>query len=336
MAYEVKIQLQTHQDTLNENEIKEKIAAIHTKYEVEKTEMENDMLKSENMAHEKTIQSRNTMALALFLGLLLLGSLAFGTIRANRQKQKYNEQLEATVAQRTQELKTANESLEQLNYELKTFNYIASHDIKEPIRNVGNYAGLVFRKLPEDLKQRFEPYFNTIKNSTNQLYTLVEDFSRYTQLSKDRNIEIKPVDLNEITESLTFSLNSIIQKKNGQIINEGLPVIHSSSSLIYTILKNLIQNGLKYNQSAVPTVTLSATENDTDYQTHITDNGIGIKEEYHEKIFEMFKRLHARGEYEGSGIGLAIVKLLTNKLNVSLQLESEVGQGSTFNLSIPK
>ena len=144
------------------------------------------------------------------------------------------------------------------------------------------------------------------------------------------------VDLDEMVENLTFTLERMLRKQNGKIIHKNLPVIQSNSSLIYTILKNIIENGLKYNKSAVPTITISATENDQYHRIQIKDNGIGIHKEYHEQIFEMFKRLHARSEYKGSGIGLAIVKLLTDKLNMSMELDSELGQGTTFTLSIPK
>ncbi len=342
-AYEVRKELMGHLDSLNNLELQGKVKELQTEYEVEQKELENELLKSKNEASQKTINNRSITALALLLGLLLLGSWAFVVYRSNQRKQKYNEELEATVAVRTNELKvantnleTANKNLEQANYELKTFNYIASHDIKEPIRNIGNYAGLIYRRLPDELKKDHEFYFNTIKNSSSQLYTLVEDFSKYTQFSQDDNIEMQPVRLNEMVDNLNFALDGMIRKQKGEIINKGLPIIQSSSSLIYTILKNLIENGLKYNKSKVPTVTVSSTETEQFHQIHIKDNGIGIAKEYHEQIFEMFKRLHNRSEYEGSGIGLAIVKLLSDKLKVTVQLESELGQGSTFTLSVPK
>ncbi len=335
-AYTSKTKLTAHLDSINNAERQGKFKELQTKYEVDQKELENQLLKSKAATDAKALQSRTAIAVALLLGLLLLGSWALLIYRSNQQKQKYNEELEHTVALRTNELKSANQELQQVNYELKTFNYIASHDIKEPIRNIGNYAGLIFRKLPDDLKQNFEYYFKTIKNSSNQLYTLVEDFSKYTQLSRDNSIDLQPVDLNMMMDSLIFGLDGWIEKQNGKVVNEGLPVIQSSSSLIYTILKNIIENGLKYNQSRVPTVTLSATENDTHQNIHIKDNGIGIQEEFHDKIFEMLKRLNPRSEYQGSGIGLAIVRLLTDKLNIKVTINSEVDKGTEFVLAVPK
>ena len=102
------------------------------------------------------------------------------------------------------------------------------------------------------------------------------------------------------------------------------------------MLKNVIDNGLKYNKSTVPTVELTYKETETTHKIIISDNGIGIDEAYHEHVFEMFKRLHNRGEYEGSGIGLAIAKLVTDKLNGSIQIESKENEGSRFIIELPR
>ena len=96
-----------------------------------------------------------------------------------------------------------------------------------------------------------------------------------------------------------------------------------------------IENGLKYNQSETPTVEIAYESTDSHHQIIVSDNGIGIKKQYHEKIFEMFKRLHNRGAYEGSGIGLAIVKLSVKKLGGTISLESEVGKGTSFIINLP-
>ncbi len=335
-AFRIRGALMSHKDSVSNAELRTKVEALKTEYEVEQKETENQLLKANNIAKQKTIDSRNITALALGIGLLLLGGLVFVIYRSNLQKQRYNEQLEATVVERTAELQKVNKDLEQANYELKMFNYIASHDIKEPIRNVGNYAGLIFRKLPVNLQFSFKDYFDTIKKSTIQLYTLVEDFSKYTQLSKGTNLATQSVDLNAVLTNLELNLATLLQEKSGRIINKGLPTIKTNSSLVYTILKNLIENGLKFNQSPVPTITLSANETETFTEIFIKDNGIGIEPAYQRQIFEMFKRLHHRHEYKGSGIGLSIVKLLLDKIGGTIEIKSEKDKGSTFKLKIPK
>jgi len=251
------------------------------------------------------------------------------TIEAQaKQLQVFNSQLEQKVAERTKKL-------EQANYELRTFNYIASHDIKEPIRNIGSYVGLIRRRLPNDLKEQFKDYFDTIKRSTNQLYTLIEDFAYYSTLSKDEVIETISVDLNLLSHNVVDNLQESIKKYQGKVVINNLPTINSSNAFLFTTLKNLVENGLKYNQSEIPTVEVSYNQTETHHEIIVSDNGIGIEPQYHEKIFEMFKRLHNRGTYEGSGIGLAIVKLVTEKLGGSVNLKSEIGKGSRFVIELP-
>jgi signal transduction histidine kinase len=309
-----------HQVKKEENQSNFKIIAslLDEQYEQEKQQ--------EAMVYEQNLQRQKQCYIGgiLLLGLLLAAIIIFLQIRNNGQLKLLNEALQNT-----------NQQLEQANYELRTFNYIASHDIKEPIRNIGGHAGLIFRKLPADLKESLGSYFDTIRRSTTELYTLIEDFANYTTMSKNETIETQEVDLNYLTSSVIENLQESIQKYNGQVLFSDLPTIQSSNSLLFATLKNLIGNGLKYNESEQPTVEVSYNKTEKHHQIIVSDNGIGISEEYYERIFEMFKRLHNRGEYEGSGIGLAIVKLSVDKLGGTVNLESEEGKGSRFVISIP-
>lgn len=334
-AYEIRSEEIIYKDSTNNSELLAKVEALKTEFEVEQKEIENQLLKAETVSNQQTIQSRNITTIALFLGLLLLLSWALNVYRNDRQKQKYNEQLKITVSERTQELQKANKDLVQANYELKTFNHIASHDIKEPMRNIGSHIGLVYRTLPKELQPEYKDSFDTIRKSTSQLYTVIEDFSRYTQLSKNDDIIISAVDLNEIVDNLIIALSNVKEQNNAKIINHGLVTIKTNPSMIYIILKKIIENGLKFNNSPNPTVSLSAKTYPKFVEIIIADNGIGIEADYREQIFEMFKRLNHRKDFEGSGIGLAIVKLLLNKLGGSVKIESSITKGSTFILQLP-
>lgn len=334
-AYLISGRQMAYRDSVNNSVLTTKVQALKTEFEVAQKETENELLKAEAVANQKSILIRNITGAALLLGLLLLGSWAMVVFRTSQRKQKYNEILEAKVAERTIELEKANKDLAQLNYELKTFNYIASHDIKEPIRNIGSYTGLIYHKLPVELQSKFESYFNTIKTSTSQLYNVVEDFSNYTKLSKNDEIELGDVDLNTMLLGMEVSLGNHAKEKNIRIINEGLPVIKSNSSLIYTVMKNIIDNGLKFNNSTTPTVSVKSKQSEEYTEIFIKDNGIGIDMEYQSQIFEIFKRLHHRQEFQGSGVGLAVVKLLMDKLGGKVKLESKLNEGSVFILRLP-
>ncbi|MFK7950681.1 MAG: tetratricopeptide repeat protein [Saprospiraceae bacterium] len=327
-SYQYLLEVKTLSDSLFSTENEENLRELEIKYNVKQKDTENQLLKVEATANGKTIQSRNLIALALLLGLLLVTSWGVWVYRSRRQTKKNNEILEQKVAERTKEL-------EQANYELRTFNYIASHDIKEPIRVIGGYVGLIRRKLPTDLKESLSEYFETIKRSTNQLYTLIEDFAHYTTMSKNDTIEKEAVDLNQLTYGVINNLQESIGKYNGQVLVADLPTIKTGHSLLFTTLKNLIENGLKYNNSEKPTVNIDYNKTETYHEIIVSDNGIGIEKQYHERIFEMFKRLHNRGAYEGSGIGLAIVKLSVEKLGGTVEIESEEGKGSRFVIELP-
>lgn len=313
----------------------EQLQSVEVKYQVKQKEVENAQLKAKQENAQKTIRNQALAAIGLLLALLSAIGWGFFVYRSNLRKKKLNAFLERKVKERTEALEDANKNLEQANYELRTFNYIASHDIKEPIRVISGYAGLIYKKLPTDLKENLGEYFDTIKRSTKQLYTLIEDFANYTTMSRNEAIEKEVVDLNQVVTSVVEQLEETLHKYNGQVLMTYLPTIKTGNSLLFTIFKNLIENGLKYNDSENPTINIEYNKTETHHQIIVSDNGIGIKKEYHQKIFEMFKRLHNRGAYEGSGIGLAIVKLSVEKLDGIIELESEEGKGSRFVIELP-
>jgi len=155
-------------------------------------------------------------------------------------------------------------------------------------------------------------------------------------MSKNEKVDKHEVNLDAVVHSLEVSLKSSIDKYNGKIVHHGLPTINSSTSLLFVALKNLIENGLKFNQSNNPTIELSYRSTASEHEIIITDNGIGIEKAFQQNIFTMFKRLHNRTQYEGTGIGLAIVKLAMDKLEGKVLLDSQPGKGSTFILRFPK
>lgn len=332
-AYEIKGELDVLRDSLSNDKLRAKTEELQTKFQLEQKERENQFIKAKQKEEQRIW---GLISIALLLGLLLVSSWGVVIYRSNRQKLKYNKQLEQTVRSRTSELVVANKDLEQANYELRTFNFIASHDIKEPIRNIGTFVGLIQSKLPGEQKANLSDFFEIIHGSITQLYNLIEDFARYTAMSRDEKIELGKVNLEGLVQNIENGLRTTLEASNGRVVYENLPKICSSESLLYSILKNLIENGLKFNESAEPTVKVSFEAKEGQHRITVSDNGIGIDSKYQEQVFSMFKRLHSRGEYQGTGMGLAIVKLMTEKLNGSIQLESKEGEGSTFILVFPE
>jgi signal transduction histidine kinase len=332
IAYKYRSLYATASDSAQVQKRQQNMDQLRMAYEVEKTEQENEYLKEQRAKDRVIIGQRNTVMMVGAAALLLLILVVVLIYRDLQRKQSYSQQLETTVAQRTEALQRVNKDLEQANYELSTLSYIASHDIKEPIRVMSNYVGLIRKRLPEEWSSGLKDYFEIIQTSSRQLYTLIEDFMRYSDLARQDNGEAEEVDMRLFMQNLTKTLDPE-QHASGKVEYRGLETVSVNRSMLFLVLKNLVENGLKYNKSEQPQVLVSCTRQGSNVELRVTDNGIGIPAPFQEKIFEAFKRLHSRAEYGGTGLGLAIVKLAVGKLGGEIRLESEEGKGSTFIVS---
>ena len=221
------------------------------------------------------------------------------------------------------------------NADLERFNYLASHDLKEPIRNIGNFTGLIFKKLPAQARKELGDYFSIIKNSSKHLYDLLDDLVKYNQI-RHFNPVFQEVDMKALISDVWISLEEVVQQNNAKLNVDTLPAINSSQSLLYILFYNLIENGLKYNTSEDPVIRIIYTKQSGMHEFRIIDNGQGIDEAYHKTVFQVFRKLENRRETPGSGIGLAICKTIVQKLKGKIELESQLNQGSTFIVELPE
>jgi len=314
----------------------ELLAVAYNDYQYKEQIAENELLKIRQSGAEKELKLQKLTAIGLISALLLSIALILVVYRSNLRKKKLNEELEQTVALRTKELIEANKGLEQTNSELRTLSFIASHDIKEPIRNIGNYIGLIRRRFTKENQLEFEEEFKIIKNSTEQLYTLIEDFTSYVSHSKSGEMPIEEVDMEVMVVNIRNNILLLNDYSNGQIVFGNLPALLTNKSAIFLILNNVIENGLKYNVSEIPEVRISSRIIADEVQFIIEDNGIGIDAQFRDKIFGMFKRLHGQNEFKGSGMGLSIVKLLLGKIDGHIRMEDAPTAGSRFIISFPR
>lgn len=228
-----------------------------------------------------------------------------------------------------------NEDLAQKNKQLEKFTYIASHDLKTPIRNVTSFASLIERDLQKASHDNIPEHLAFIKSSALQMSALVEDILQISTIDyADAEVRGKH-DLDEIIDQVEQAVLTDIDTPSAQVINRGLPTYHCSRSEMYLVFQNLIQNGLKYNQSKTPTVELWAETKTDKLQIHVQDNGIGIESQYHDQVFEFFKRLHPSSKYEGTGLGLALCKRIIEGYDGRIWLRSKLGGGSTFVVELP-
>lgn len=258
------------------------------------------------------------------LTVFLIGLVMNSYVKFNLKHEKKNKQL-------VDKLKKQNKELEIAYSELKKFNYIASHDLKSPLRNIISFSGLLKRRIGEKDATSKE-YLEYIVNSTSRMNYLIADVLEYSKINNLRDIELNSVDLNTITKKAIQNLGPLMQEKNAEIHVPYLPTLVSNEFCLTTIFQNIIENGLRYNNSNQPKIVISSEINtDKKYLLiSVKDNGIGIAAEFQEQIFEMFKRLHTYEIYPGSGIGLAQCKKITEQLGGSTWVTSEENKGSTF------
>jgi signal transduction histidine kinase len=248
-----------------------------------------------------------------------------------------------------QELQTANEELIQMqgelkntinkltisNAELEQFAYVASHDMQEPLRMVASFTQLLDSRYKGQLDKDADEYIEFIVEGAHRMKDLIDGLLAFSRL-KTQVSEFKEVSLELLMADVTLNLKKSIEENKVQITYEPLPTITADFSQIMQLFQNLISNAIKFHANEPPEIHISAHDSGKEWLFSISDNGIGIDTNHQERIFEVFKRLHTREEYPGTGIGLSICKRIVNIHNGKIWVESETGKGSTFYFTIPK
>lgn len=233
-----------------------------------------------------------------------------------------------------QNLEKKNKELQRINEELEDFTYIASHDLKSPLRTINGNIGLAKKHLKEGDYESLMIDLNFVSQSAKQMHTLVSDILEYKVLNNKQEVQ-EVIDLNEVITDVLNNLKALMIQKNAEVFTCTLPKVLAHSHAFSTIFQNLIENGIKYNESSKPRINIRTEEEKDTFIIAIQDNGIGIEEAYHEKIFQFFKRLHNQEKYQGTGIGLSLCKKIVRNYDGDITVHSEVGQGTTFKIILP-
>ncbi len=245
-----------------------------------------------------------------------------------------NETLELRIAERTKQLETVNKDLTFHLSELEQFSYVSNHDLQEPLRTLTQFTQLLNEKCAGILDEEGKKYIEFIGKAATRMSMLVKDLLEYSLLGKESVKTI--VDCNKVVEEVLSDLDDSIKLSRAKINVQELPTLDGYETELRLLFQNLVGNAIKYQKpDMVPEINISAVSHDKEWLFSIRDNGIGIDQKYHERVFIIFQRLHNRNEFEGTGIGLAHCKKIVELHGGRIWVESNKDFGSTSNFTIP-
>lgn len=234
-----------------------------------------------------------------------------------------------------QEIARNAEDLARSNAELEQFAYVASHDLQEPLRMVASFTQLLSRRYKGKLDADADEFIGFAVDGAQRMQTLILDLLSYSRLST-KGQSPQRINTSSACEAAIAQLRQSISEKNAIVTVEPLPTVVGYNTQLTQLFQNLIGNALKYCNRQQPEVHVSAAANADHWVFSVRDNGIGIEPQYFERIFQMFKRLHTREQYSGTGIGLALCKKIVARHRGQIWVESQPGQGSNFIFTIPR
>lgn len=234
-------------------------------------------------------------------------------------------------------LKEKNEQLALSNTELEHFAYVASHDLQEPLRMISGFLTQLNKKYGPELDEKAQTYIHYAVDGAGRMRKIIQELLQYSRLGRQQEA-METIQIGEILEGVEALYGPLIKETGAEIRKPAnLPTLISYRVLLFQVFQNLIDNALKYRQAGVPPlIEISFKETETHWMFGVKDNGIGIDSQYFDKIFAIFQRLHAKSEYEGTGMGLTNAKKIIESLGGAIYVDSIPGKGSKFNFSIKK
>lgn len=220
------------------------------------------------------------------------------------------------------------------NQDLEQFAYVASHDLQEPLRMVATYTQLLAERYRGQLDDNADKYIHYAVDGALRMQALVEDLLAFSRIGR-QGTDLQSTDCNAVLETAVKNLHAAIHESGAQVTHDPLPTVLADGSQLLQVFQNLVGNALKFRGSDPPAIHLSASKKRSEWIFSVADNGIGVAPEYAEVIFVIFKRLHTRAEYPGSGIGLSICKKIIERQGGRIWVESQPGQGATFQFTLP-
>jgi signal transduction histidine kinase len=245
-----------------------------------------------------------------------------------RKDEQAREELLHKLERTTGDLRYSNEELQQ-------FAYVASHDLREPLRMVSGYMALLEKKYSDSLDERGKEYVRFAMDGAVRMDSLIVDLLAYSRAGT-APIDLQQIDLNEVAKSALRNLSPAIEESHAHIQIAPLPTVAADKTQMLQLFQNLLGNAIKYHGDEEPRITMAATDKGNEWELAVQDNGIGVPPEQQGRLFQMFMRLHTREEYEGTGIGLALAKRIVERHGGHIWIESDGKSGSTFRFTLDK
>jgi signal transduction histidine kinase len=277
------------------------------------------------------IQRENILIIAISVFLLLFFGIA-GMYYFIRQQKTNN----TVLAQKNDEIQKQVQLLAESNDVLQQFAYITAHDLKEPLRSISSFVNIIHRRYTKLLPLEATEYMNFVTDGVKRMENLLSALLEYSTVVADNTKVIQVTPLKEVIKEIILNLHHSIEKRNAVVRYPSvLPDILMSRVHITQLIQNLVANALKFSE-VQPEVEIGFKKHDNTFIIYIKDNGIGIKEEYADKIFKVFQRLDRSRSYEGTGIGLSICKSLVDRYDGKIWFESKANEGTTFFMAFPE
>ncbi len=231
--------------------------------------------------------------------------------------------------------KKAQEDLRRSNQELEDFAYVASHDLKAPLRHLSLSANFLIRNYAGQLDEKAQELLGIIRKSSERMFEMIDSLLAYSSVGR-KDVPMTSVALNEVLEDVLDNLSEVIEASGAKISAGPLPEIQGNRNLMIQLFQNLIENGMKYRKTdTAPVIKIGSGSSGRYHLIAVTDNGIGIDPQYKDKIFKIFQRLHSESEYHGTGIGLAICQRIAEFHGGSIELDTQYSEGSRFVIKLP-
>jgi signal transduction histidine kinase len=232
-------------------------------------------------------------------------------------------------------LEEQTDALRRSNRDLEQFAYVASHDLQEPLRKVASFCQLLERRYGDQLDERGQQYIDFAVDGAKRMQKLINDLLAFSRVGRTTDAFVQ-VNLGDTLARAKLALATSIEASDAEITTDPLPTISGDATLLAAVFQNLIGNAIKFRGEATPRVHIGVEEQTDTWVLSCSDNGIGIDADYAEKIFVIFQRLHRRESYEGTGIGLALVRKIIEFHGGTIWLDTGVESGTTFRWTLPK